>query len=294
MIEHYKLYEFDSGQTGTDPVPDIDSDFGDELAVQNVNNVNYVVATGNESALDIALNNDLYVRTVLKYNEKISNADQIIAKGTRVFLQKKRNGYWGKRKWHIVKKGETMFDLSQKYGVCLKKLNRRNRVGSNEEPRTGQRIKLRGWRILKKKAPKTIAKPQEDLPEPGEIDFIDLGSEGENESEGESFDPATSNENEEDLPPFEPDIGINPQDDVEEEPPLIEEEEDEEPTPPPPVVIDDDHNAPPTADPVYYVVQKGDNLYRISRWYGVTVDELKSLNNLTSNIIRKGQRLRVH
>ena len=43
--------------------------------------------------------------------------------------------------------------------------------------------------------------------------------------------------------------------------------------------------------PTYYTVVKGDTLYRISRTYGVTVDQLKRWNNLTDNIISIGQRL---
>lgn len=38
-----------------------------------------------------------------------------------------------------------------------------------------------------------------------------------------------------------------------------------------------------------YVVQKGDSLYSIARTYGTTVDELKRLNNLTSNALDVGQ-----
>jgi len=43
--------------------------------------------------------------------------------------------------------------------------------------------------------------------------------------------------------------------------------------------------------PTYYTVIKGDTLYRISRTYGVTVEQLKKWNNLTDNIISIGQRL---
>ena len=43
--------------------------------------------------------------------------------------------------------------------------------------------------------------------------------------------------------------------------------------------------------PTYYTVVKGDTLYRISRNYGVTVEQLKKWNNLTDNIIGIGQRL---
>lgn len=40
-----------------------------------------------------------------------------------------------------------------------------------------------------------------------------------------------------------------------------------------------------------YVVQKGDSLYSVANKYGVTVDELKAANNLTSNILNVGQTL---
>lgn len=43
----------------------------------------------------------------------------------------------------------------------------------------------------------------------------------------------------------------------------------------------------------YYTVVKGDTLYGIANRYGLTVDELKKLNNLTSNIISIGQQLLV-
>lgn len=42
-----------------------------------------------------------------------------------------------------------------------------------------------------------------------------------------------------------------------------------------------------------YVVQKGDNLYAIARKYGITVDELKRLNNLYSNDLQVGQVLKI-
>ena len=41
----------------------------------------------------------------------------------------------------------------------------------------------------------------------------------------------------------------------------------------------------------YYIVKKGDSLYSIARSNNITVDELKSLNNLTSNILSIGQKL---
>ncbi len=43
----------------------------------------------------------------------------------------------------------------------------------------------------------------------------------------------------------------------------------------------------------YYIVKAGDTLYKIAGLYGMTVNELKALNNLTSNNLSIGQRLRV-
>lgn len=41
----------------------------------------------------------------------------------------------------------------------------------------------------------------------------------------------------------------------------------------------------------YYTVKSGDSLWSISKKYGLTVDELKQANNLTSNLISVGQNL---
>ncbi len=55
----------------------------------------------------------------------------------------------------------------------------------------------------------------------------------------------------------------------------------------------------PTEDEVsvpegdYYTVKKGDTLYGIANKYGLTVDELKALNNLSSNLLSVGQKLLV-
>lgn len=43
----------------------------------------------------------------------------------------------------------------------------------------------------------------------------------------------------------------------------------------------------------YYVVKKGDTLWDIANLYGLTVSELKSLNNLNTNLLKIGQTLKV-
>lgn len=41
----------------------------------------------------------------------------------------------------------------------------------------------------------------------------------------------------------------------------------------------------------YYIVQKGDTLYSISRRYGVSISDLKDINNLKSDVLSIGQKL---
>jgi hypothetical protein len=50
-------------------------------------------------------------------------------------------------------------------------------------------------------------------------------------------------------------------------------------------------DAPTIIEGNKYVVQQGDTLYNISKRFGLTVDELKSLNNLTDNDIKIGQKI---
>lgn len=50
---------------------------------------------------------------------------------------------------------------------------------------------------------------------------------------------------------------------------------------------------PPEGMGEYYTVQKGDSLWSIANKLGVSVDELKAINNLTSNTLQIGQVLKV-
>ena len=43
----------------------------------------------------------------------------------------------------------------------------------------------------------------------------------------------------------------------------------------------------------YYTVKSGDSLWSIAKKYGISVDELKAANNLTSNVLQIGQKLNI-
>lgn len=52
-------------------------------------------------------------------------------------------------------------------------------------------------------------------------------------------------------------------------------------------------NDVPDLDSDYYIVKAGDSLYKIANKYGMSVSELKELNNLSSNLLSIGQKLKV-
>lgn len=52
--------------------------------------------------------------------------------------------------------------------------------------------------------------------------------------------------------------------------------------------------APAPAEPTYHTVRNGESLWVIARQYDLSIDRLKALNDLRSNSLRPGQRLRVN
>lgn len=53
------------------------------------------------------------------------------------------------------------------------------------------------------------------------------------------------------------------------------------------------YNYFPVGDTTFYTVKKGDSLYSIAKKYNISVDKLKDINNLNSNLINIGQKLKV-
>jgi flagellum-specific peptidoglycan hydrolase FlgJ/LysM repeat protein len=87
---------------------------------------------------------DVSIKKLQDYNEEIgSEGTKLLRQGSFVYLQKKRNSYSGNEKYHRVQACETMYDVSQKYGIKLSKLYRKNEMREGDQPQAGEKIILR-------------------------------------------------------------------------------------------------------------------------------------------------------
>jgi mannosyl-glycoprotein endo-beta-N-acetylglucosaminidase/LysM domain-containing protein len=287
VIETSELYRFDKMSSLDVTTNDKMNEKYERLHIRFVNDAKITLAEEGETAADIAARTNMSANRILKYNERISSKNQKIKKDTRVFLQRKRSNFRGKKKWHYVQEGESLFDVSQLYGVRLSKLQKKNRIPESSEPKVGERIKIRGWfKIKKSDTPKLQSKS--DMLDDSE-EFIEDFDEETIEIE---IPPSSVDDEEfdEDIVPETPDSEIFDEPVIEEEPilpdtipvPVIDST-----TTTDPVIIDN-----PTTG-VYYLTVKGDTLFSISKKYGTTVEAIKRLNNLTNNSISIGQQLRI-
>ena len=104
------------------------------------NNIKYIVSQEDESLLDIAKKLDMGLWQLYKYND-ISKSNEIHKKDQVVFLQPKRNK--SKTKFHTIENDETLWEISQLYGIKLKKLKSKNKLLLIEKLKSGDKISLR-------------------------------------------------------------------------------------------------------------------------------------------------------
>jgi LysM repeat protein len=113
-----------------------------------INGIQYVTCQEGDTPEMIAKMQRLSVYDILEYNEGLTTKTDRLEKGQRIFLDKKKKSYKDK-KFHKVRRGQTMYNIAQMYGVSLKVLYSRNRIVEGDEPKAGEKIQLRGMRLAK-------------------------------------------------------------------------------------------------------------------------------------------------
>ena len=106
------------------------------------NGVPFVYSLEGESYASIANDYHLFLREILRFNDAVS--DKRLEPGTTVYLQsKKSQTKRGLDKYISDEGGETLYELSQRFGVKLKDLCKMNGLGRDYVTKPGDELDLR-------------------------------------------------------------------------------------------------------------------------------------------------------
>lgn len=158
IIEDNKLYEIDNecinspllAKTNIEEIEfktsnDDSEDFG-TISIGNNNRkiylnnrIKFIFAKKGDTFFSIAEDFELKPNEVIRYNDFTKN--YTLKAGEKVYVQPKRRR--GFAEFHIVRKGETMQEISQLYGIKLRLLYKKNNMEEGTKPETGQKLWLK-------------------------------------------------------------------------------------------------------------------------------------------------------
>ncbi len=148
VIERYNLQQFDSytrGRYHSRRNRDVEalSDFFSRHIVYKVNKSYMLIAISGDTWEGISRETGVSVRRLLRYNERPKNS--VLRIGDIIYLEKKRSKADKSFKGvpHVVKEGESLYDIAQHYGIRLKSIYRLNALPDDYSPRVGDLIWLR-------------------------------------------------------------------------------------------------------------------------------------------------------
>lgn len=105
------------------------------------NGVRYINVKEGDSFESISQEFGLQSWELYHYNDLDKNAS--LSESNQIYLQRKKNKAYRSHPQHTVKEGETLWSISHKYGVKLKKLRYYNHLGRDQEVNPGEVINLR-------------------------------------------------------------------------------------------------------------------------------------------------------
>ncbi|MCB9032646.1 MAG: LysM peptidoglycan-binding domain-containing protein [Chitinophagales bacterium] len=243
--------------------------------IYSVNNIKAVKLQKGQSVQSIANKENISLSKLLAYNDAKSVND--FKEDDLVFLSKKKKK--GKQQYYKVKAGDTPWSIAQKNGMKLKNLLKYNHIAANQYPAPNEKL------YLQRKSPK----------QPKLTDKITVPI---NVPEKEMPKPEIKQEQEK----------------IKETPKIITEKIQSKPSVMPNELllfnIDKDYNSTKksttenqsTTNTIvenskaiaeYHLVTVGDTLYSISKKYNISVEDLKTINELSSNSIDLGQILKI-
>ena len=155
VIEDYQLYRFDVAETIPEAPLEIEKPvevtvskasevyrFQLSRDVYEVNGVPCVYAVEGDTYQSLAMAYGLFKGELLSFNDL--RKDEDLKPGDRVYLQRKKaRGAKGLEKYIASGNGETLRDISQRFGIRLASLRRFNKLQADSVPLEGDTIFLR-------------------------------------------------------------------------------------------------------------------------------------------------------
>ena len=142
IIELYKLYQYDTAKD-FDKFQAQQVKSGDSRQIYAFNKNYYLKARRGDTFRSLAKEVDISYRKLARYNERDKN--DVLEEGEIVWLKKKQDkapkNYKGRL--HYVKNGESMYSISQLYGIKLKKLYKLNDLPPTSQIRVGDALRVR-------------------------------------------------------------------------------------------------------------------------------------------------------
>ncbi len=111
----------------------------DVRKVERNNHVKYILARKGDNTSKLAQDLDIMPWQLLRYNEL--DKESVLSAGQIIYLQPKKRK--AEKKFHLVQDSETMYSISQKYGIKLRHLYKKNRMPRGSQPLIGQKLWLR-------------------------------------------------------------------------------------------------------------------------------------------------------
>ena len=146
IIEEYELYRYDTKNISSQ-VQEKNKNKQSKMKpvllrdVYKSYNLLYVIAKENDSFDQISNDTGFKVKDLIKWNE--APEDFPLRKGDIVYLEKKKKKADKPYFEHLVKIGDSMHSISQRYGIRLKNLYKMNKKDSEYVPTEGDVLRLR-------------------------------------------------------------------------------------------------------------------------------------------------------
>ncbi len=294
------------------------------------NDASYLKVNGGLTLEQLAGRQDISLRKLQEYNEEIGDPTRRLPEGTIIYTQQKRNHWSGSDKTYRVQACETMFDISQKFGIKLSKLYSKNSMREGDQPAIGEKISLRKglfervdmpalrdtfgeWKkcrqpdvIIEKPVtnPSTVNRPTNPpVTNSGEFGF-EITPGGNNQpsssypSTQPTYPPSSYPSSPSNYPTTETSTSpsyptTQPTYPTTQPSTSYPSTQPAKPSTPPQSKPATPKPTQPAINSQYYTVLQGETLWAISRKFSLTVDQLKQMNGLSDNVIKPGQQLRI-